>query len=117
LNTLAKVLLVVGGLAVVGAWWTFYGVNQYGDYTGPDTSNSPDLYPLTAPRYDPSKFNHTNTTQPVQTYNLPKINSTSRFNSIVPTIGEVLRRSNSGFLYHSLAAEEETPKPWALLAR
>lgn len=45
-----------------------------------------------------------NKTQPVQTYNLPKVNKT------VPTIGEILRRSNAGFLY-SMAAEEERPEP------
>ena len=45
-----------------------------------------------------------NKTQPVQTYNLPKVNKT------VPTIGEILRRSNAGFLY-SMTAEEERPEP------
>jgi hypothetical protein len=65
------------------------------------------------------------TTKPVQTYNFPKLNKT------LPSIGELTRRnatigdwinmtltrSNAGFLYHSLAAEEERPEPGASLTR
>jgi hypothetical protein len=49
-----------------------------------------------------------NKTQPIQTYNLPKVNKT------VPTIGEILRRSNAGSSY-ALTAEEERPESWASL--
>jgi hypothetical protein len=113
LNTLTKVLIGVAGVAILGLRWTFYGVKQFGNYTGPDTSNWPSIPGFTEPKYNASQYGNdnssstTNTTQPVQSNNPPKSNS-----SKIPTIGEVLSRSNAGFSY-ALATEEETPEPWA----
>jgi hypothetical protein len=72
-------------------------------YEGPDTSNWSSLYPFGSPPFDLSKYNRTNTTnatQPVQTYNFPKVNKS---NSTIPTIGEVLRKSNIGYSNNFLA--------------
>ena len=72
-------------------------------YEGPDTLNWSSLYPFGPPPFDLSKYNRTNTTnatQPVQTYNFPKVNKS---NSTIPTIGEVLRKSNIGYSNNFLA--------------
>ena len=72
--------------------------------------------PPEGPDFGQSVLNRTNTTKPVQTYNFQKVNKTE------PSISELIRRnatigdlikSNAGFLYSSLAAEEVRPEPWS----
>jgi hypothetical protein len=96
-------LLVFGGIiALVGI---VAGLAIFApDYTG-ENLNLPSTYPYGPPPFDLNKYNITkqnNTGKPVQNYTLPT---------------GLIKRTNAGFIYNSLAAEEERPEPWALLTR
>ena len=97
--------MIFSGLIVVAG--ILFTVDYfYLGYTG-ENLNLSSLYPYDLPPFDLNdhnitKNNTTNTTKRLQTYNFPKVNSSN-----VPTIGEVLNMSNTGFLYSMAAFEEE----------
>jgi hypothetical protein len=112
ISTIITLLFATSGIIVlvviVVAMYFLYGP----DYEGPDTSNwptPPGQAPLSAYKYGANITNNT-TDQTTSKEEEPK-------NTTIPTIGEVLRKSQAGFLYSSMAAEEERPEPWALLIR